>query len=157
MPSNHYSEDQMQRLKKRWTRQLINDIVRACNDGGVLVDIIAELGGDNDVSPFPDRMDLRGIDLSHQNLRGPWIVKEGKHVHAGVCLRNSDLTGADLRWVILPRADLRDAILRDVDLSNAELILSDLTGADLTNADLTGAWLLDTKFQNAMKSNAPLK
>ena len=63
MPSSHYSEDQMQRLKKRWTRQLINDIVRACNDGGVLVDIIAEQRGDKDVPPLPDRMDLRGIDL----------------------------------------------------------------------------------------------
>jgi uncharacterized protein YjbI with pentapeptide repeats len=157
MPPKRYSDEQIQKLRKRWTRPIINRIVRTCNEGGAIAELIAEIKADKDVPSLPDRMDLRGIDLSHQNLRGPWKIEEEKHVRTGVCLRGADLTGANLQWIILPRADLRDAILHDVNLANAELILSDLTGADLTGAELSGAWLLDTKFQKARVTKKQLQ
>lgn len=149
MEPSHYTKAQKQWLQNRWTRQIVNDIVIAWNEGLVITDIMSEIKSDSRIPCLPDRLDLRGIDLSHQNLRGPWKMEGEKHVRTGVDLQGVDLTYANLEWIILPRANLRDAVLREVNLCNAELILADFTGADLTGADISGAWLLDTKFQKA--------
>jgi uncharacterized protein YjbI with pentapeptide repeats len=149
MESRQYTKDQKQWLQDRWTRQNINDLVISWNEGRAVKEILSEVKPDPGIPRLPDRLDLRGIDLSHQNLRGPWKMEGEKHVRTGVNLQGVDLTCANLEWVILPRANLCDAILREVNLCNAELILADFTGADLTGADISGAWLLDTKFQEA--------
>ena len=149
MESIQYTKDQKQWLQARWTRQIINDIVIAWNEGLVVTEIMNAVKSDPGTPCLPDRLDLRGIDLSHQNLRGPWKMEQEKHVRTGVDLREVDLTYANLEWVILPRANLCGAVLREVNLCNAELILADFTGADLTGADISGAWLLDTKLQKA--------
>ena len=53
-------------------------------------------------------------------------------------LSGADLSGADLRRVILTNANLRDANLIDADLSNANLRGAILIGANLSGADLRG-------------------
>lgn len=146
----------LESLRARWSRDTINQIVLALNHGTSIRGILRGLPRVE--SPdLPLRMlDLRGIDLSHQNLRGPWKVREGIRKRAGIILKYADLTGALLQWTILPSADLRYARLVGAALQDAELIHADLSGADLTDADMTGAWLLYTKFRGTRITEAQL-
>jgi len=142
-------EEKVHWLRTRWDPRLINKIVIALNQGLEIKSILEEVSQRDDIAPLPDRFDLRGIDLSFQNLRGPWAFKDGQRIRVGVNLRNGDLTFANLTWAILPRADFRGVILKNVSLTNAELIFADFSEADLTGADMSGAWLLGTKFYGA--------
>lgn len=147
---NKLSEkERMHWLCTRWNPDLINKIVIALNQGLEIKSILEKIPQRDEIAPLPDKFDLRGIDLSFQNLRGPWSVKEDQRIRIGVSLKGADLSFANLAWAILPRADFRGAILRNTSLTNAELIFADFSGADLTGADLSGAWLLDTKFYGA--------
>ena len=136
-------------LRGRWSGNLVNQVVLALNQGASIRSILKQVPSLK-VPPLPAKvLDLRGIDLSHQNLRGPWRTRDGIRKRIGVNLRGADLTGALLKWTILPRADLRNTCLKGAELQDAELIYANLSGADLDNADLTGAWLLYTKFSEA--------
>lgn len=157
MDSFTKNREKIQWLRDRWTSEVINRIVIALNEGQPITSILEEVPQSRRFSPLPHRLDLRGIDFSHQNLRGPWELQGSERVRVGVNLKGADLTGAILVWVILPRADLRGAIFRYADLSDAELILSDLSDADLTGAVMQGAWLLDTKFHGAKITEEQLK
>lgn len=145
---NLRNQKEIDRLKNRWTRDIINLIVVALNEGHPISDIIIRISL-KDSSASGDCLDMRGIDLSHQNLRGPWITKEMRRSRCGINLKNANMTGANLSWAILPRADLRNVILVNADLSCAELIFADFSGADLTGANFKGAWLWNTKFLRA--------
>lgn len=147
----------IEKLRQRWTGDVVNQIVVALNEGRSIEAVLENVPYNKEDLSFSDRLDLRGIDLSHQNLRGPWEIREGQRIRVGVNLRNVDLTGAILLWTILPRADLRGALLQDADLRNAELIYADLSGADLTGATMEGAWLMDTKFHKAKVTEAQLE
>ena len=136
-------------LQERWERDVIIRIVIALNEGQEIGSILKETPKNPSFPAMPGRLDLRGIDLSFQNLRGPWSFRKDQRLRMGINLSSADLSGASLNWVILPRADLRDALLINADLRNAELIFSDLSGADLTGADMQDAWLLDTRFYNS--------
>ena len=151
------SEDKVHWLRTRWNPDLINKIVIALNQGLGIKSILKEIPQRDDIVSLPGRFDLRGIDFSFQNLRGPWSTKNGQRIRIGVNLRNTDLTFANLTWAILPRADFRGAILRNASLINAELIFADFSNADLTDADMTGAWLLDTKFYGAKVKEEQLR
>jgi uncharacterized protein YjbI with pentapeptide repeats len=142
-------EEEIQQLRDRWNSQIVNEIVIALNEGEPIDDILKKVTRAQDDTSASGRMDLRGIDLSHQNLRGPWKQMGDERRRIGIKLPHADFTGADLSWAILPRADFRRGIFRDADLSNAELIHTDFSEADLTGAVLQGAWLLDTKFYGA--------
>ncbi|OVE80375.1 hypothetical protein BVY01_00420 [bacterium I07] len=140
---------------KRWNLDLVNQIVVALNLGASIIPLIQ--------SAFPTAyttseglIDLRGIDFSHQNLRGPWINTEGTRSRSGVDLHETDLSGSDLKWAILPRANLKKSLLINADLRDSELIMADLSGADLTGADMTRVWLLNTKFHQAKISSNQL-
>ena len=78
------------RLKNRWTRDIINLIVVALNEGRPISDIIEQISP-KDSSVREDCLDMRGIDLSHQNLRGPWITKEMRRSRCGINLKNVDM------------------------------------------------------------------
>jgi uncharacterized protein YjbI with pentapeptide repeats len=151
------NNEAIQWLRDRWKGDLVNRIVIALNEGREIQSVLGEVPQNPEVPSVAGRIDLRGINLSHQNLRGPWEIKGEERVRVGVNLRDVDLAGAILNWVILPRADLRGAILKDVDLRNAELIYSDLSDADLTGAEMQGAWLLETKFYGAKITEEQLK
>ena len=157
MAGPKYHEKGIQWLRQRWTWDTINHIVVVLNEGGEIASILADVAQDDTLPGFPDRLDLRGIDFSHQNLRGPWRMDGEKRDRSGVRLKGADLTGAVLTWAILPRADLREVILIDADLTNTELIYSDLSQADLTRANLEGAWLLYTKLHDAKITEEQLK
>jgi uncharacterized protein YjbI with pentapeptide repeats len=143
-------------LRERWSRDMINSIVLALNQGLSIRSILRELPQTRAPGISSRMLDLRGIDLSHQNLRGPWKVQGGMRRRAGVNLKSADLSGAFLQWVILPNADLRNARLHHAVLQDAELIHANLSGADLTGADLTGAWLLFTNFRGACVTETQL-
>lgn len=154
---HRYTAEERERLKNRWNGDLINHIVIALNEGTPFDSLLAGVDPLADLPPVQDGNDFRGIDFSHQNLRGPWTLEKGRRYRAGVDLRNADFSCADLSWAMLPHADLRGALFVDADLSFAELILSDLSGADLTGAQMTGAWLLDTKFYEAAVTEEQLQ
>lgn len=144
-------------LQERWDRDFINDIVYALNEGKEINDLLKEIPQKKEI-PFRENfIDLRGIDFSHQNLRGPWTIKNDRWFRKGICLKNADFSFANLAWVILPRADLRDSLFIETDLSNAELIYSDLSHTDLTGANMKEAWLLDTKFHESKVTEEQLK
>lgn len=68
------------------------------------------------------------------------ILKE----HGLDCLRDADLSAADLRC-----ANLRDADLSDADLHGADLRSADLRGADLHGANLRSAYLSAANLRSA--------
>ena len=144
-------------LRDRWDSQVINKIVIALNEGRSIEPFLEEVDRNPEIPFTEGRFDLRGIDLTHQNLRGPWQQKGNERHRIGVKLEGVNLTGSILAWAILPRATLRKAILKDADLSNAELIWSDFSKADLTGACFKGAWLLDTIFHDAIVTEEQLK
>ena len=143
-------------LRDRWDSRLINRIVIALNEGCSIESLLDETPQNSEISPARGRLDLRGIDLSHQNLRGPWEFKGDQRHRSGVKLNGADLSYSILAWVILPKADLRGAIMKGTDLSNAELIYADLSDTDMTDACLKDAWLLDTLFHGGNISKAQL-
>jgi uncharacterized protein YjbI with pentapeptide repeats len=143
-------------LRERWDRDTIIRVVIALNEGESVESHIREVVRNPEIPDLSGHLDLRGIDLSFQNLRGPWRSGEGKRYRTGVVLEGADLSGANLRWVILPRGNLRGAVLKGADLSNAELIFTDLSGADLSGANMENAWLWDTCFYGANVSKQQL-
>ena len=142
-------EKEIRQLRDRWDSQIVNEIVIALNEGESIDDVLKKVADTQSDTSSSGRWDLRGIDLSHQNLRGPWKHVGDEQRRIGIKLPNADFTGADLSWAIIPRADFRRGVFRDADLSNAELIHADFSEADLTGAVFHGAWLLDTKFYGA--------
>ncbi len=152
-----YTEEQRRWLISRWDYDLINRIVIALNEARPIDILVEKVKQKKSIPECAGELDMRGIDLSHQNLRGPWATIDGKRVRRGVSLRNVDLTFANLNWVILPHADLRGGVFVHADLRDAELIYSDLSGADLSGADMRGAWLIDTKFYDAKVTQQQLK
>lgn len=144
-------------LRERWSGDLIIRIVIALNEALPLEPVLRDVKVPSGLELSGTEPDLRGIDLSHQNLRGPWQTTPAGRTRTGVDLSGEDLSGADLSWALLPRADLRGTRLTGADLSHAELIMADLRGADLTGAVLKEAWLLDTKFQGAKIEAAQLE
>ena len=157
MTVSPFSEDQIKILRARWNRDAIIKIVIALNEGDPVKPLLAEIPKSPEMPPTECDLDLRGIDLSFQNLRGPWIQDGNERHRRGITLASADLTAANFYWAILPKADLRDAILIDVDLDYAELIYADFSGADLAGAKLDSAWMLDTKFQNAKITEEQLR
>ncbi|MFO7889190.1 MAG: pentapeptide repeat-containing protein [bacterium] len=144
-------------LNERWDRDLINKIVFALNEGKEISGLLKAVPQKKEI-PFREKfIDLRGIDFSHQNLRGPWNIHNDQRFRQGICLKNADFSYANLAWVILPRADLQGSLFIETDLSNAELIYSDLSHTDLTGADMNEAWLLDTKFYESKVTEEQLK
>jgi len=149
--------DQVAFLRARWDRNLINRIVNGLNAGVGVASLLQDLKQHAEAPPFSGRIDLRGIDLSHQNLRGPWIFIDEIKKRSGIALTMADLSHANLAWALLPRADFRGALMEDVRLDSAELIHADFSGAELTGATFEGAWLLDTRFKEATIEEAQLK
>ncbi len=157
MPESPFSEEQVKNLRARWNRDAIIKIVIALNEGNPVEPLLSDIPKPDEM-PLTDRkLDLRGIDLSYQNLRGPWVQKDAERYRRGITLASADLSAANFSWAILPKADLCNAILIDADLDYAELIYADFSGADLTGAKLDSAWMLDTKFQNAKITEEQLR
>jgi uncharacterized protein YjbI with pentapeptide repeats len=144
-----YDDDKRRWLHDRWDGDVINHLVIALNEGREIASILAEVPKDKTIPARRDVLDLRGIDFSHQNLRGPWKRKGEERSRTGILLRGADLTGADMSWAILPRADFRGSFLKEADFRNAELIYADFSETDLSDARFDGAWLLDTRFYDA--------
>jgi len=118
----------------------------------------ADLTGADLRSAVFDGADLRGVAFRDTKLdenaalddksRLIWhIVNEGP---AGLKLRNSDLSFAELAGVDLHGLDLSQTIFTAADLSNTDLRGANLGTADLRVADLSGA-LLDTNTVVATK------
>ncbi len=78
-------------------------------------------------------------DLSDANLSALHFTNE----QGQTWLQRVNLSGANMRYVVLRGANLQDAIMMGADLSYAILIDCDLRRADLTGAILTGADFTD--------------
>ena len=148
---------QVQQLRERWKGNVVNRIVVALNEARSIQPILRRVPLPEGVPASDRRLDLRGIDFSHQNLRGPWKFEGDIRTRRGVDLEGADLTAADLNWAILLRANLTRVILRDGNLDHAELVYADLSGADLTGASLEGAWLLYTNLHGAKITEEQLR
>ena len=82
-------------------------------------------------------LNLRGIDLSGQNMSYSW-------------LSYVDLTGANLRSVDFSNASLEGAILTGADLTNACFVETNLKGANLEGAKLVLANFLRANLDGAI-------
>ena len=87
---------------------------------------------------------LRDTDLSDADL-------------SDANLRDADLSAANLRSADLRCANLRDADLSDADLSDADLHDANLRSADLSDANLSGANLRCANLRDADLSDADLR
>ncbi|MFP5237952.1 MAG: pentapeptide repeat-containing protein [Acidobacteriota bacterium] len=73
-----------------------------------------------------DSLDLRRADFSKQVLEGALLIQSD--------LREADLSGADLYWVLAADANFDGAVLRDAQLNGAKLRDATFRGADLRGA-----------------------
>lgn len=92
---------------------------------------------------FPEKVDLRGVRLMGEDLRGASLVDvrcEGADLSradlSDADLRGAVLDGARLQGACLDRAVLRSASARSTDFLHAEADNADLEGADLSGAIL---------------------
>ena len=107
----------------------------------------------------PDQLDLRGIDLSTEQLAR---VNLSRCDLSGANLAECNLEGANLSW-----SQLKNVSLFKANLEGCELFNADLTGADLTEcraqragfgrANLTDAAFLGGDFRQATFGNANLQ
>ena len=58
-----------EKLINRWDYDLINKIVLTLNEGKDITELLKELPQVKSAPARKDKLDLRGINLSHQNLR----------------------------------------------------------------------------------------
>lgn len=102
---------------------------------------------------------LDDADLRDANLSRARFKPVASLLHAD--LQRADLSGADLRHVILSRSDLSEAVLKGADLRHASLDRADLSravldDADLRHARLSRAVMYETSLNGAKLSNAIL-
>lgn len=126
-----------------------------------LLRLIEENGG------RAEGLDLSGANLSQSKGRAELSGLDLR----GIILKGADLTAADLRGVnlsnaniqetkleatLLQEADLRSANLRESRMHGAQLEKADLRGANLYKAMLEGAFLKDANLQEATLAEAYL-
>jgi uncharacterized protein YjbI with pentapeptide repeats len=88
------------------------------------------------VMPLLGNTDLRGVDLGYPK----------REINlTGANLTDTDLTGANLRYINLTGANLTGANLTKSDLRIANLTGANLSNTDLRNANLSGANLTGAK------------
>src|SRR5215212_9158931 len=101
--------------------------------------------------------DLRGIDLSSNNLSGgPFLSSESSVYTSPETLSKFGSDPVDLSGAKLSDVDLNGAQLNGVDLSDAELSYANLKEAWLPEADLTEAYLEDANLSHAYLRRANL-
>ena len=83
----------------------------ALNEGKPLEPMLEKIRGPSKSRTASGLLDLRGIDLSHQNLRGPWRFGRNQRSRTGVDLRRTDITGADLSGARLEEAWMYETAL----------------------------------------------
>ena len=101
----------------------------------------------------PFEPDLSGADLRDE-FRKARRWNYGKLTQRPIDLIGYNLSGANLKNVIIGDADLINASLRDADLSGAYLYGANLSGSDLYNADCSGADLAYVNLTGANLANA---
>jgi uncharacterized protein YjbI with pentapeptide repeats len=109
-----------------------------------------------------DGADLRGIDLSQNNLSGGPFLSSESNLYPSPGTRSEfgsdpvDLSGANLSNAHLSSAQLNGVDLSSANLSNAHLSSAYLPGADLSSAILDKAGLKYANLKEANLSNADL-
>lgn len=98
-------------------------------------------------------LDLRSTDLSHADMRGIYLRYAD---FRGAALYGTALRGANLRDCDFQDADLRDADLRDSDLRGAKMKGALLRGAQFSNAKLYRADFRETDISEANFGSADL-
>ncbi len=119
--------------------------------------------GGNESQSEPKGLDLRGADLSQENLSHlplaymqgglpipEWeVATEEQRNMAAVRMEQADLEGARLQGANLGGARLQGAFLNEVQLQGANLFGAQLQGAYLRKAQLQGAFLGNAQLQGA--------
>jgi uncharacterized protein YjbI with pentapeptide repeats len=117
-----------------------------------------------------DGLDLRGADLSEENLRGlplacmqgglaidKWLnATEEQRTMATVSMQKSSLYKAQLQGAVLLGAQFQKASLFMAQLQGADLGWTQLQGANLEGAQLQGASLYQAQMQGAYLCEAQL-
>lgn len=92
------------------------------------------------------KLDLGGADLSGRDLREVLLIQANLD---RATLRNADLSGARLGEAHLAKADLGGANLKKADLHDVNLYNANLADTNLNNANLDGANLDNARFDGA--------
>lgn len=113
-----------------------------------VIKLIKENGGRTVGLDLSGKYFEEGVDLSGLDLKG--IILKSAHLE-GATLMDTQLKGADLGGANLEKADLsvanlEKADLRDAYLEGADLMGANLEGADLRYAHLEGAYLEGVEF-----------
>ena len=95
------------------------------------------------------RVDLRGLNLSGQDLRG-------RHLHLAK-LQGADLSGSNWQYSHLADMDLSNAKLSKSNFTGANLRGSNMRNADLSQAQLGYANLTNANLSHAKMPNADLR
>ncbi len=125
---NDYSEEEIDILKKRWTTDKVEKVIRALQRGDNLDTLVHVSSNPNENRSY----DLRLIgSISEINLS------------------RATIQFANLQGALLPNANFKQATLRGVNFEGAVLIGSNFQESDLSGANLSNAFLYDMDFQNA--------
>ena len=146
---------EQQRLYQAW--QLINSSQQNPAVAGRAIAIVdlyksgEKLSGVSIASTRLERASLPNIDLSYSLLTGSTITESDLHGanlrfvraegvnFAGTCMAKANLSHSDLKYSNFYGADLEGADFSMADLSGADLSFSSLDGANLRGANLSGA------------------
>lgn len=121
--------------------------------------------GESNLARLDNRIDLRDVDFSEENLTGTGLGEAnlnkadlrraalGGANLGGALLREADLRGAFLRWAMLSMADLTGAKLAGANLERTNMIEADLTNADLTCCRIYGMSAWDLKLEGTTQQN----
>lgn len=126
-PTIELETARLEQLRARWQSKLIKQVVTALNEGQPLKPLLSDFPKFNSF----EKLDLRGIDLSHQHLTGP----AGK----GVDFTHTNLWGAKFYQTKIESARFMHADLTRADFSESELDDADFSNSLATHASFRQA------------------
>lgn len=164
-PTIELETARLEQLRARWQPKLIKQVITALNEGQPLKPLLSDFPKFNSL----EKIDLRGIDLSHQHLTGPagkgvdfshtnlWGAKfhqtkieNGRFIDADLTradFSESELDGADFSHSLASHASFRQAKIHYGKFHAAKLNGANFTGADLTGSDFARAQARQSCFR----------
>lgn len=167
---NDYTEEELEKLKKRWTPEKVDKVIRALRRGDNLDALVHKSSNPNENRSYDLRLigsiseiNLSRVNIQYANLQGALLPNANfkQATLRGVNFEGAVLIGSNFQESDLSGANLSEAFLYDIDFQDANLIGvdfhdSDLSGTNFENADLHGANFQITKLNQSNLKDANL-